>query len=338
MRCSGLAMVTAPGKLWWILAKATLPLPVTTAATEFEAEVIATFGRHALVRDHAAAEIEVRPRGRRIAMACGDQVRCVRDVHHEEVHVTEVLPRRTALWRSNLRGGAEIIVANISHLVAVIAPRPSPDFFVVDRYFAAAASSGIASVLVANKADLGLDQALRDELMAYEALGAATVCCSAASGDGVDGLRNLLKSATAVLVGQSGVGKSSLVNALVPGAGVATSELVRQTEEGKHTTTTARLYDLPGGGRLIDSPGVRDFSPAIDHLEPATLGYADIAWLAPSCRFLDCRHLREPGCAITEAVQAGKLHARRYESYRRMRRLYEQLVAARGPTRRPRQP
>lgn len=311
---------------------------MTTAATEFEAEVIATFGRHALVRDHAATEFEARPRGRKIVMACGDRVRCVRDAHHEEVHVTEVLSRRTALWRSNLRGGAEIIVANISHLVAVIAPRPAPDFFVVDRYFAAAASNGIASVLVANKADLGLDQALRDELAAYEAIGAATIICAAATGDGVDRLRDLLKSATAVLVGQSGVGKSSLVNALVPGAAVATSDLVRQSEEGKHTTTTARLHDLPGGGRLIDSPGVRDFSPAIDHLEPATLGYTDIAWLAPSCRFLDCRHMREPGCAIIAAAETGKLHARRYESYRRMRRLYEQLIAARGPARRPRQP
>lgn len=331
-------MLDAPGKLSWILAKATLPLPVTTAAKEFDAEVIATFGRHALVRDPAGAEMEARPRGRRLVIACGDRVRCVRDAHHEEVHVTEVLPRRTALWRSNLRGGAEIIVANISHLVAVIAPRPEPDFFVVDRYFAAAASSGIASVLVANKADLSPGPSLRDELAAYGAIGATTVACAAATGEGIDALKDLLKSATSVLVGQSGVGKSSLVNALVPGAAVTTSELVRQTEEGKHTTTAARLYDLPGGGRLIDSPGVRDFSPAIDHLEPGTLGYADIAWLAPSCRFLDCRHMREPGCAIIEGVENRKLHARRYESYRRMRRLYEQLVEARGPARRSRQP
>jgi len=330
-------MVHAPGMLSWILAKATLPLPVTTAAKEFDAEVIATFGRHARVRDPAGTEFEARPRGRRLVVACGDQVRCLRDVHHEEVYVTKVLPRRTALWRSNLRGGAEIVVANISHLVAVIAPRPEPDFFVVDRYFAAAASSGIASVLVANKADLGLEQSLAGELAAYEAIGATTITCSAASGEGIDALKGLLKSATAVLVGQSGVGKSSIVNALVPGAAVTTAGLVRQTEEGKHTTTTARLYDLPGGGRLIDSPGVRDFSPAIDHLEPGTLGYADVAWLAPSCRFLDCRHMREPGCAVIAAVQAGRMHARRHESYRRMRRLYDRLVEARGPARRPRQ-
>lgn len=308
-----------------------------TAATPFEAEVTATFGRHVRVRDVAGTEHEARPQGRKLVIACGDRVHCARDTQHEEVRVTEVLPRRTALWRSNLRGDAELVVANISHLVAVIAPRPAPDYFVIDRYFAAAASSGIASVLVANKSDLGHEPALRAELAVYEATGATTITCTAVSGDGLAGLRALLKSATAVLVGQSGVGKSSLVNALVPGAGIETADLVRQTEEGRHTTTAARLYDLPGGGRLIDSPGVRDFSPAIDHLEPGTLGYTDVAWLAPQCRFLDCRHMREPDCAVAAAAGTDQLSARRHESYRRMRRLYEQLAEARGPGRRRRE-
>ena len=308
-----------------------------TAAATFEAEVIATFGRHVRVRDGDGREHEARPQGRRLALACGDRVQCRRDPQHAEVHVSGVLPRRTALWRSNLRGSAELVVANISHLVAVIAPRPAPDYFVIDRYFAAAASSGIASVLVANKADLGHDAQLREELANYATIGATTLACAAADGAGVDALRVLLKSAMAVLVGQSGVGKSSLVNALVPGADIDTADLVRQTEEGRHTTTAARLYDLPGGGRLIDSPGVRDFSPAIDHLEPGTLGYTDVAWLAPQCRFLDCRHMREPDCAVAAAAGTDQLSARRHESYRRMRRLYEQLAGARGPGRRRRE-
>lgn len=307
-----------------------------TTFIAFEAEVIAAFGRRLRVRGDDGAVHEARPRGRRLEVACGDRVRCERDARHAEVHAVEVLPRRTALWRSNLRGGAELVVANITHLVAVIAPQPVPDLFVIDRYFAAAASSGIASVLVANKADLGHDSALGEALAVYESIGATALACAAATGDGIDRLRALLQSATAVLVGQSGVGKSSLVNALVPEAGIETAQLVRQTEEGRHTTTAARLFELPGGGRLIDSPGVRDFSPAIDLLEPGTLGYTDIAWLAPQCRFLDCRHMREPDCAVIAAAEAGGLAPRRYESYRRMRRLYEQLTAARGPGKRPR--
>ncbi len=96
-------------------------------------------------------------------------------------------------------------------------------------------------------------------------------------------------------------------------------------EEGRHTTTASRLYECAGGGRVIDSPGVRDFAPAIEDLDPATLGFREVAQLAPGCRFNDCRHMQEPGCAIRGAVEAGAMGERRYESYRRLRRLFEQL-------------
>ena len=106
-------------------------------------------------------------------------------------------------------------------------------------------------------------------------------------------------------------------------------------EEGRHTTTASRLFDLPGGGSLIDSPGVRDFAPAIDRLDSTYLGFIEVARLAPECRFADCRHMREPGCAVIAAVAAGTMHPRRYESYRRLRRLFEELTQARGPKRNP---
>jgi ribosome biogenesis GTPase len=109
--------------------------------------------------------------------------------------------------------------------------------------------------------------------------------------------------------------------------------LVRE-EEGRHTTTAARLFDLPGERALIDSPGVRDFAPALESLEPRSLGFVEVERLASGCRFLDCRHMREPGCAVRAAAEAGTLHARRYESYRRLRRLREDLSAARGHGRR----
>jgi ribosome biogenesis GTPase len=136
-------------------------------------------------------------------------------------------------------------------------------------------------------------------------------------------------------VGQSGVGKSSLIARLVPEAQIEVGTLVRE-EEGRHTTTASRLFDLPGGGSLIDSPGVRDFAPAIDSLDRAHLGFIEVAQRAPLCRFADCRHMREPGCAVIAAVAEGSLSARRYESYRRLRRLYEDLHEARGPQNRGR--
>jgi len=116
---------------------------------------------------------------------------------------------------------------------------------------------------------------------------------------------------------------------LLPQAEVAVGELVR-AEEGRHTTTAARLFDLPHGAALIDSPGVRDFAPAVSTLDERTLGFPEVARLAPGCRFSDCRHLREPGCAVRAAAEDGSWHARRYESYRRLRRLREQLTATRG--------
>ncbi|MGH8270305.1 MAG: ribosome small subunit-dependent GTPase A, partial [Steroidobacteraceae bacterium] len=150
---------------------------------------------------------------------------------------------------------------------------------------------------------------------------------------GVDGLLSACAGQVAALVGQSGVGKSSLVRRLAPDAVVEIGGLMRE-EEGRHTTTASRLFDLPGGGKLIDSPGVRDFAPAIDHLHPRHLGFVEVARLAPGCRFLDCRHMREPDCAVQQAVESGLVDARRYESYRRLRRLFEELTAARGPKQR----
>ena len=115
---------------------------------------------------------------------------------------------------------------------------------------------------------------------------------------------------------------------LAPEADVEIGGLMRE-EEGRHTTTASRIYPLEGGGRLIDSPGVRDFAPAIDRLNPRHLGFVEVARLAPGCRFLDCRHMREPGCAVRQGIEAGSMDARRYESYRRLRRLAEALTRRR---------
>jgi ribosome biogenesis GTPase len=296
--------------------------------------VIAAFGRHLLVRAESGAELRARPFGRSLAAVCGDRVRCRIDARHEEVHVTEILPRRGTLYRSNTRGGAEAVAANLTQLLVVLAPLPAPELFVVDRYLAAASSAELAATLIVNKSDLGVPPELTAELAVYAAAGYGALECSAASGAGVASIAAALApGALAALVGQSGVGKSSLVRELLPGTRIDVGELVRR-EEGRHTTTAARLFDLPHGAGLIDSPGVRDFAPAVAALDARSLGFPEVARLAPGCRFADCRHLREPGCAVRAAAESGALAARRYESYRRLRRLYEELSAARGPERR----
>ena len=286
------------------------------------------------VRDAAGRQLPARPFGRSLAVVCGDEVLCRPDPRHDELHVVEVLPRRSALYRANLRGATEAVVANLTRLLVVLAPLPVPDLFVVDRYLAAAESARIGATLVVNKEELGVGETLATELAAYAQAGYGALHCSAHTGSGTQALLAALpRGATAALVGQSGVGKSSLIARLLPQEQVTIGELVRE-EEGRHTTTAARLFDLPQQRALIDSPGVRDFAPAIDSLEPRSLGFVEVERLSPQCRFLDCRHMREPGCAVRAALDAGTLHPRRYESYRRLRRLSEDLSAARGPERR----
>jgi len=302
--------------------------------TSFDARVIAVFGRSLLVRDAAGAELRARARGRRLTVVCGDDVLCETDAAHGEVNVLEARPRRTALYRSNNRGIAEPVLANVSRLFVVLAPKPAPDLFVVDRYLAAAASGSIAATLVLNKRDLERTAELDAELSAYGRAGYRILECSARSGEGVAAMIEQSADSVTALVGQSGVGKSSLVRRLIPQAEIEVGDLDRE-EEGRHTTTTSRMFPLPRGGHLIDSPGVRDFAPAIETLDSRTLGFVEVERLAPQCRFQDCQHMREPSCAVRSAAQSGEMHPRRYESYRRLRRLFEELTKARGPKYRP---
>ena len=305
-------------------AAGTGPAPAPAPARH-PALVLIAHGASARVRLDDGTEVLARAAGRDLQFVCGDQVLCNCDAQHAQWQLDAVLPRRTALYRSNARGQPELVAANVSLLVIVVAPRPQPDLFLVDRYLAAAACTSIDTLLLANKADQEFPLEWRAELAALEAAGCATAACSAHSGLGLDWLRERLRNETVMFVGQSGVGKSSLLRSLVPDCDAPVGELLK-SDEGRHTTSAAHLYALPGGGALIDSPGVRDFAPAAQMLDPRTLGFNDIAAHAAQCRFADCRHLQEPGCAVRAAVTAGALNARRYESFRRLRRLREQLL------------
>ena len=300
------------------------------------AEVIASFGRHLLLRDQAGHLHKARPMGRSLDIVCGDQVQCAAD-SGAEVLVEAVLPRRTQLRRSSLRGRSETLAANLSQMAVVLAPVPQPDLFMVDRYICAAECARLHTLVILNKDDLPIPPDLMAGLQTYRGLGYEVVSLSVHMNPQLpDALGVALRDQTTVLAGQSGVGKSSLTRLLTADAEpIAIGELVRE-EEGRHTTTASRLYECRSGGRVIDSPGVRDFAPAIDDLEPSTLGFREVSQLAPGCRFQDCRHLQEPKCAVRDAVTAGTMDARRYESYRRLRRLHEQLWEQRTPGERAR--
>jgi ribosome biogenesis GTPase len=294
--------------------------------------VVASHGRDALIEDDAGDRTRCRMQGRRLAVVCGDRVRWIpARTEGGGGLVTEVLPRTTQLQRIDLRGQPEPVAANLTQLLAVVAPVPAPDFGLCDRYLAAAEWARLKSCVVANKSDLPdpggrLEEALAD----YERIGYPLVRASKRAAGGGAALAARLAGETSVLVGQSGVGKSSLTNLLVPGIEAAVGEVSRASESGRHTTSTASLYRLPGGGELIDSPGVRDFAPPLPAPREIAGGFREIAVAAGDCRFRDCLHRREPGCAVAAAAQAGAIAPRRLASYRQLLELAEQ-VARRAP-------
>ncbi len=290
--------------------------------------VLASYGRGVLVQPDIWAPGEATLRcslkGRKQRIVCGDRVKFAYQSGNDGPSVESIEPRRNLIERIDLRGRAEPVAANIDRLAIVVAPEPVPDWFLVDRYWAGAELKDIATLLIVNKADLGLD-AVRAELQTYRGLGLRCLETASQSGVGIEELKTALVGTVTLLVGQSGVGKSSLVNALSPEAAAQTAELTRDAE-GRHTTTTARRYRLGPQTAIVDAPGVRDFAPPASLVHAAERGFIEIHARTVECRFNDCRHMEEPGCAVRAAVSTGLIAPRRYESYRRLCRLYEKLA------------
>ena len=281
--------------------------------------VVASYGRRVLVEDDQRKRLNCQLKGRRLKAVCGDRVQWYPDSHNGIV--TGIATRSNELRRPDSRGRVEILAANISQLVVVIAPTPPVDEFLADRYLAAARLMGADSLVACNKSDLGSVD-LADQ---YRSIGYAVVLVSAQTGASMELLATALSGHTSVLVGQSGVGKSSLSNTLIPGLAVATQTLSEGSGEGKHTTSTAILHHLPGGGEIIDSPGVRDFAPPPTELKRVDFGFPEFDEAVRQCRFNDCLHLKEPQCGVRAAVDNGEISARRYRSYRELLHLMRKL-------------
>jgi ribosome biogenesis GTPase / thiamine phosphate phosphatase len=285
--------------------------------------VLASYGRGVLVQAHGTT-LHCSLTGRKQRIVCGDRVTWSYPPSADGPTVQSVAPRRNLIERIDARGRPEPVAANIDRVAMVVAAEPAPDWFLVDRYWAGALLKDLDALLIANKLDLGT-QMMEPELATYRGLHLECVAVASQSGAGLAGLKSALGAGVTLLVGQSGVGKSSLVNALAPDAAAQTAELTRDIE-GRHTTTTARWYGLGEHAAIIDAPGVRDFAPPASLMRAAERGFVEILELSVKCRFKDCRHMEEPGCAVRSAVVAGQIAQRRYESYRRLFRLYQKLA------------
>ena len=239
----------------------------------------------------------------------------------DQGRIEEILPRRSVLLRPARGEKARPVAANIDTVFVVFAVEPSCDFLLLDQYLAVCENSNINVALVLNKTDLPQSEAIEAELQVYQALGYALhrVCALGATSAGLQSLKEILKNQVSIFTGQSGVGKSSLTNAIIPDKSLKTNTISATTKHGRHTTTAATLYHLPEGGDLIDSPGVAIFGLADLTAQQLAHGYREFQTLMDSCRFNDCRHWQDKDCAIRAAAERGDIAMSRYQRFLKLR-------------------
>lgn len=279
------------------------------------ARVVAAHGRQYVVELADGSRLPCFTRGKKSDVACGDHVEILRSSDDQGV-IQHILPRISLLYRSN-EVRQKLIAANVEQIVIVVATEPGFSDELLTRALLAAESEEIEPLIVLNKCDLG-DKlpAARERLNLFAGLGYPVVELSARND--AETLRPWLAGKTSVLVGQSGMGKSTLVNALVPEANAATREISLALDSGKHTTTHATLYHLSPDSHLIDSPGLQEFG--LGHLDRQEIEHAfrEFRPYLGQCRFRDCRHNQEPDCALTAAVNAGRINEMRFAVYHRI--------------------
>jgi ribosome biogenesis GTPase / thiamine phosphate phosphatase len=289
--------------------------------------VVAAHRRHYGVDlDDGGGMIECVLKGRTTTLACGDRVEVVREARGGVI--VGVAPRRSLLYRSDAFN-EKLIAANVTQVLGVVAPDVPVDEHLLNRWIVAAEAERCRFLLVVNKADLPGAARFAERFAQYAALGYRTVRVSAKSD--VSPLASWLRGEHSVIVGQSGMGKSTLINALLPGTNARTGELSEALRSGRHTTTAAMLYRLPGDdGWIVDSPGMKVFGLAHCTQEVITGAFVDLRELVSHCRFRDCRHISEPDCAVRAAVAEGRVTPQRVAL---LQTLLRESAAARDPAR-----
>ena len=287
-------------------------------------QVITRYGQHADIEDQQGEIVRCNIRRTVSALVCGDKViwRPYQQSDSEFAGVIEAVePRSSEFVRPDFYDGLKPVAANIDQILIVSALLPDLTPSIIDRYLAAVEQLDITPVVLINKMDLLNDdnrELVEQTIELYRGIGYQVVTLSAKEEQGLEQVRDLLIDKVSVFVGQSGVGKSSLVNAILPEVNIATKQVSDNSRLGQHTTTASRLYRLENGGSVIDSPGVREF--AMWHLENEELlqGFIEFRPFLSLCKFRDCKHQSDPGCALKQAVEQGEVSEQRYQSYLRI--------------------
>jgi ribosome biogenesis GTPase len=298
------------------------------------ARVISHHGRQIFAETESLEKIKCKIRQNLGDIACGDYVLVQRTAESKDQAQTNTVSsdasqyvviaikeRSNLLVKTGFAGAIKPVAANIGQLVIVTALKPKPNPYLIDRYLTAAENLPAKALIVINKVDLMDNETKRlvDELTAlYKGIGYKVISSSMKQDTGLDALSEALSNTTSILVGLSGVGKSSIVKAILPKEEIRIGETSEATGEGKHTTTVSALYHLKCNGIIIDSPGVRDFTPINNSISEITHGFRDVRKFYGACKFSNCSHTNEPGCAMKKAVSDGLLNEQRFNNYLRM--------------------
>ena len=288
----------------------------TQDKTRLQGTIVAAYGKRFQVElTDGKSRISCVTRGKKTDLACGDVVLIKLTDKHEGV-IETILPRKTLLYRSNAFK-SKMLASNVTQIIIVLATQPSFYEALLNRCLIAAEAANIKALVVLNKCDLADNDDAKQKLALYTGLGYPVLALSAK--EDISALRPYLQGEASILVGQSGMGKSTIINALLPNEDVRTREVSLVLDSGKHTTTAAHLYHLDQYSQLIDSPGLQEFG--LHHLSTDELEHAFIEFrpFLGKCRFNNCKHLQEPDCAIKEAVIAGKISEERLAIYKMLR-------------------
>ena len=288
----------------------------TQDKTRLQGTIVAAYGKRFQVElTDDKKRISCVTRGKKTDLACGDVVAIQLTDKHEGV-IETILPRKTLLYRSNAFK-SKMLASNVTQIIIVLATQPSFYEALLNRCLIAAEAANIKALVVLNKCDLADNDDAKQKLALYTGLGYQVLALSAK--EDISSLRPYLQSEASILVGQSGMGKSTIINALLPNEDVRTREVSLVLDSGKHTTTAAHLYHLDEHSQLIDSPGLQEFG--LHHLSTDELEHAFIEFrpFLGKCRFNNCKHLQEPDCAIKDAVVANRITPERLAIYKVLR-------------------
>ena len=277
---------------------------------EYQGRVITRYGQRQLVEDENGIVFQSVSRQNIGFSVAGDKI-LFQKTKHDDAIVTAIYPRDNELKRQD-----KLIAANIDQLWLVVAIEPHYEFELIDRYLIMAENSNLPIGIIVNKIELSSNKSkTENDFLNYQSLGYDVHFLSVKKQINLDFFKEQLVNKSHIFLGQSGVGKSSLINSLIPDLQLRVNEISSKSKLGKHTTTNTTIYHIPSGGDLIDSPGVREFQlDSLTELEIKS-GFKEFRALSDACRFRDCRHINEPNCAVKESLNQGKINPNRYQSY-----------------------